>query len=368
MSPLLNSNNQPDIAGAWSRPVFNLNLSAWRSIRGRHPEPIDRGLELRFYLAGSALSALGILQTRLYRRILDQLDLRPPLFLVGHWRSGTTLLHELLALDEHFAAPSTYACFNPHHFLLAQHRAPSAKRLARPTGDVTLAPSSPQEEEFALLCMGATSPYEAFMFPSALRQFEALCDPDFFERAQELRWNDAITWILKATAHVRGADKRLLVKSPSNSFRILRLSMLFPGAMFIRLVREPCAVFASTLRLWQSMWERYALAAPLAQEVLIERIIETRLALERRLQSALRALPADRAETVRYEDLVADPWGTIKLLYERLTLGDPSPLLPKVSAYMARNRPTTTPSAENWRGLVQARWPEMFDEFGYVRS
>ena len=360
-------------SGAWSRPVFNLNLFAWRSIRGRHPEPIDRGLELRFYLAGSMLSALATLQKRLYRRVLEQLDLRPPLFLVGHWRSGTTLLHELLALDEYFAAPSTYACFNPHQFLLAHHRAPAAARLARPTGDMTVSPSSPQEEEFALLCMGATSPYEAFVFPSALRQFEALCDPDLFEHAQELRWNDAMTWILKATAYVCGADKRLLVKSPANSFRIPRLSTLFPGATFIRLVREPCAVFASTLRLWQSMWERYALAAPLVQEVLIERILETRIALERRLQSALRTLPANRVATVRYEDLVADPCGTIELLYDRLALGDPSQMLPKASAYMAQNPPSAThsvktPTAEDWRRLVQSRWPEMFDEFGYARS
>lgn len=355
-------------SGAWSRPVFNLNLSAWRSIRGRHPEPIDPRLEMRLWLTASVFSALGMIQARIYRHVLDQLDLRPPLFLVGHWRSGTTLLHELLALDEYFAAPSTYACFNPHQFLLAHHRAPAATRLARPTGDMTVSPSSPQEEEFALLCMGATSPYEAFVFPSALGQFEALCDPDLFAHAQELRWNDAITWILKATAYVSGADKRLLVKSPANSFRIPRLSTLFPGATFIRLVREPCAVFASTLRLWQSMWERYALAAPLAQEVLIERILETRLTLERRLQSALRTLPADRLATVRYEDLVADPCHTIELLYERLALGDPSPLLPKVRVYMAQNPPSATHSAEHWRRLVQAGWPEMFDEFGYARS
>jgi hypothetical protein len=355
-------------SGAWSRPVFNLNLSAWHSIRARHPEPIDRGVELRFYLTGSVLSALGMLQNRLYRRILGRFDLRPPLFLVGHWRSGTTLLHELLALDESFAAPSTQACFNPHHFLLARHHAPTATRIVRPTGDITVAPSSPQEEEFALLCMGATSPYEAFMFPSALRQLKALCDPGLFEHAQELRWNDAMTWILKATAYASGANKRLLVKSPANSFRISRLDALFPGATFIRLVREPCAVFASTLGLWQSMWGRYALAAPLTREVLIERILETRLALERKLQGALRTLPANRVAAVRYEDLVADPSHTIELLYERLALGDPSPILPKVSAYMARNPPSTPHSAEDWRGLVQARWPEMFDEFGYARS
>jgi omega-hydroxy-beta-dihydromenaquinone-9 sulfotransferase len=348
--------------------VLNLSLGAWRAIRALHPEPIARGLELRFYLAGGMLSALGKLQERLYRHELGELILTPPLFLVGHWRSGTTLLHELLALDDQFSAPSTYACFNPHHFLLARHRALPQNALTRPTGDIAVSAASPQEEEFALLCMGATSPYEAFMFPSALHQFEALCDPGLFDNAHQLRWDRAITWILKATACVSGAGKRLLVKSPPNSFRVSRLDALFPGAAFVRLVREPCAVFASTLMLWRTMWERYALAEPLARDVLIERILQTRIALERKLESALRTLPADRVMTLRYEDLVSDPCGMVELLYERLALGDPSSVLPKVSAYMARSRLRPMPPAEEWRPLVEARWPQMFDEFGYARS
>ena len=352
----------------WSRAAFNLNLSAWRNIRSRHPEPIGRGLELRFDLAGSLFSALGMLQERFYRRVLDQLDLRPPLFLVGHWRSGTTLLHELLAMDDQFAAPTTYACFNPHQFLLTRHRLPAATPIVRPAGDMTILPSSPQEEEFALFCMGATSPYEAFMFPSALGQLEALCDPDGFEHAQQLRWNSAITWILKATVFARGASRRPLVKSPANSFRIPRLNTLFPDAMFIRVVREPCAVFASSLRLWQSMWDRYAVTAPLKQEDLIERVLETRLALERRLHNGLRTLPPQRVATIRYEDLVADPCRAIELVYRQLALGEASPRLPKVRTYMMRNRPPATPSTEQWRSLVQARWPEMFDEFSYARN
>jgi hypothetical protein len=352
----------------WSRPAFNLNLSAWRNIRSRHPDPIGRGLELRFYLAGSLFSALGILQERFYRRVLDQLDLRPPLFLVGHWRSGTTLLHELLAMDEQFAAPTTYACFNPHQFLLTRHRPPPATHIVRPTGDMTILPSSPQEEEFALFCMGATSPYEAFMFPSALGQFETLCDPGGFEHARRLRWSTAITWILKATVYACGASRRPLVKSPANSFRIPWLNTLFPGAMFIRVVREPCAVFASSLRFWQSMWDRYAVTAPLRQKDLIERVLEIRLALEQWLHSGLRTLPPHRVATIRYEDLVADPCRTIELVYRQLALGDPSPLLPKARAYMMRNRRPATPSAEEWRSLVQARWPEMFDEFSYARN
>ena len=355
-------------ANAWSRPVFNLNAAAWRGIRTRNRAPIERGLALRFQLAGRMLSALGALQKRRYRGVLEPITPRPPLFLVGHWRSGTTLLHELLALDDHFAAPSTYECFNPHQFLLTANRAPAENRVVRPTGDISVSPSSPQEEEFALLCMGAVSPYEAFMFPCALERFEELCDPDLFDPAQQLRWNETMMWILKATAYLRGTDKRLLLKSPTHSFRLRRLATLMPGAAFIRIVREPCAVFASTLRLWKSMWERYALTAPLEQQALIERVIETRLALEGKLKNALAALPADRHATLRYEDLVSDPCGAIELLYDRLALGDASAMLAKVRAYLAsRPRPPAQP-VEQWRPMLQARWPQLFDEFSYPRG
>ncbi|HUO03999.1 MAG TPA: sulfotransferase [Candidatus Binataceae bacterium] len=353
-------------SGAWSRPAFNLSLAAWRRIRGRNREPIGGALEARFYLAGGIFSALATLQNRLYLPTLNRLELRPPLFLVGHWRSGTTLLHELLALDDAFVAPSTYACFNPHHFLLTRYGAPSAERVTRPTGDITVSASSPQEEEFALLCMGATSPYEAFMFPSAIHRLEALSDPGLFEPAQAQSWSDAMTWILKATTFIQGPEKRLLVKSPTNSFRVPTLSTLFPGAMFIRLVREPCAVFASTLGLWQSMWQRYALTPPPHQDMLIERILETRLAMERKLKNSMLKLPANRVATIRYEDLVADPCGVISHLYERLGFGDPSAMLPKVSAYMAQNSRRTAQSTADWSPLVNARWSELFDEFGYV--
>lgn len=354
--------------GPWSRPAFNLNLAAWRAIRRRNREPIARGLALRFCLAGGAFSMLRALQQRMYGRALERVEVKSPVFIVGHWRSGTTLLHELLALDERFAAPDNYACFNPHHFLLARHGAPPKKQLVRPTGDIVVSASSPQEEEFALLCMGATSPYEAFIFPSAMNRLEALSDPDLFEQPEQRRWDRAMTWILKATAYVSGAERRLVVKSPSNSFRITRLSTLFPDASFIRVVREPCAVFSSSLGLWRSMWERYALAPPLGQDALVERILETGLALERKLRDGLRGLPEDQVATVRYEDLVADPLGTIERLYERLMLGDASSVLPRVGRYMDRNPPRAPRSAGDWKPLIERRWSALFDEFGYTRS
>jgi hypothetical protein len=45
---------------------------------------------------------------------------QPPLFVLGHWRTGTTLLHELLALDTRHTCPTTYECFAPSHFLITE--------------------------------------------------------------------------------------------------------------------------------------------------------------------------------------------------------------------------------------------------------
>ena len=51
-----------------------------------------------------------------------------PIFVLGHWRGGTTLLHELLVLDERFTYPTSFACFAPNHFLITE-------RLADPGWD-----------------------------------------------------------------------------------------------------------------------------------------------------------------------------------------------------------------------------------------
>src|SRR5262249_20132702 len=43
-----------------------------------------------------------------------------PLFIIGHWRTGTTLLHEMLVLDPRHTFPTTYECLEPNHFLLTE--------------------------------------------------------------------------------------------------------------------------------------------------------------------------------------------------------------------------------------------------------
>ncbi len=57
-------------------------------------------------------SAMRPLQQAILGRKLAKVQVKDaPIFIVGHWRSGTTLLHEMMVLDQRYAFPTTYQCF-----------------------------------------------------------------------------------------------------------------------------------------------------------------------------------------------------------------------------------------------------------------
>jgi hypothetical protein len=60
---------------------------------------------------------MGGLQHAISREQLTKANFRNAVVVLGDWRSGTTLLHELLCLDARYTYPTTHACMNPHHFL-----------------------------------------------------------------------------------------------------------------------------------------------------------------------------------------------------------------------------------------------------------
>src|SRR5262249_28739134 len=109
-------------------------------------------------------TAFRFLQEGWYRDRIKRTPIRQaPLFVIGHWRSGTTLLHELLVLDERHNCPNTYQCLEPNHFLLTEG---AVKRFLwflvpqhRPMDNMAVGWDRPQEDEFALCMMGQPSPY-----------------------------------------------------------------------------------------------------------------------------------------------------------------------------------------------------------------
>src|ERR687897_692102 len=80
-----------------------------------HPSCLPRALSIASYsLMNSAARCLEQLR---YGAAIRKTEVQPPLFVLGHWRSGTTLLHDLLAVDGRFACPNLYEVMYPHTFL-----------------------------------------------------------------------------------------------------------------------------------------------------------------------------------------------------------------------------------------------------------
>jgi hypothetical protein len=191
----------------WSRPLFNLNLKAWGRLESKYGKPTDRRLQTRNLVQGALISAIERFQEQ-YGSKIEALRLEGLVFVLGHWRSGTTLLHEILALDPQLGAPTTYQCLNPHSFLLSVDRlVHRGAPIVRPAGDRLVSSASPQEEEFALLCRGATSPRETIIFPSALASISSLSDPQEYSESDQKIWQHILVSFLKGITY-RARGKR----------------------------------------------------------------------------------------------------------------------------------------------------------------
>ena len=100
-----------------------MGVRAWFPLLVRNRFNVSpRRVAMAFLVSGFSVinSALWLLQTAILGRKIQRTELPDdPIFVIGHWRTGTTLLHELLVLDPRHTYPDTYACFAPNHFLVS---------------------------------------------------------------------------------------------------------------------------------------------------------------------------------------------------------------------------------------------------------
>ena len=114
-----------------NRAYLNLTAGAWRQLRRSWNLPLSPLLLWQSTVTGPVLSVINRIQQSATAKRVAGCDLAGSVFIVGYWRSGTTLLHELLCNDPRYTFPTTYACINPHHFMLTQ---PDSSRRGEPKG------------------------------------------------------------------------------------------------------------------------------------------------------------------------------------------------------------------------------------------
>jgi hypothetical protein len=349
-----------------SRQYLNLTAGAWRQLRRNwqlKPSPI---LLWQTLLPGTVFSAMTGLQQTVSREQLASANLHNAVVVLGYWRSGTTLLHELLCLDTRYTFPTTHACMNPHHFLFSEASALASEGSSaqRPMDEMEVRPGSPQEDEFALLSLGARSPYEALLIPKILPEALKLTDPRDLSPQDEKRWREVFLRFL-AGVSVRGTGRPMVLKSPTHGARVSTLRELLPDARYILIVRDPVTNFESVVRMWRKMFETYALGPIPSDDDIREAVLADRLRFEAKLASATSDLPGNRFKAISYESLVADPVGRVEQLYQHLELGGFEPVREALVAETKRRsdyRAKAALPSDKWQQRIKSDWATMLEQ------
>lgn len=316
-----------------------------------------------------------LIQKLLIARKLKRIDLskNPPVFVLGHWRSGTTHLHYLLAQDKQFSYLTAFQAFFFHvAFISKSFMKPLLHWMmpsTRPQDNVQIDSNSPTEEEHPLVNCTEKSGMQSFFFPRNRSYFDKY---NIFEGTSddEIKvWKKVYHSVLKKIALFEGPNKRLLLKNPHNTGRIKVLLEMYPNAKFIYIHRNPYEVFSSSKILYDKTVKSQFLQEFSDNEI-DERIL---YAYEKTIHKYLNErnlIPADQLIEIAYSDLDKEPMLVMKEIYTKLNLGNFEEVSPSLENYLAgisnfkKNKPLNIP--ENVLTRIQKDWKFAFDEWGYA--
>jgi omega-hydroxy-beta-dihydromenaquinone-9 sulfotransferase len=314
-------------------------------------------------------SLYGACETLLNSAEIEQVQVKEhPLFIIGHWRSGTTHLHNLLSVDEQFACPSAFQASCPNHFIFSQSAGFVFNLIApttRPMDDVAFRSHVPHEDEFAVAATSTVSPYMKILFPVTGDACHSQLDPHRLPEPLRNEWKDALLLFLKKVTFSEG--RRVVFKSPPHLGRVGTLLEMFPRAQFLHIVRDPYTVYASTWKLWKDSFQYAHLQEPDAQQV-NELILSWHAELFSLYERDRSLIPAGALHELKYEDLDVRPVETLRAAYAALGLTGFSAFETRVRAYVDSLRDykkNVHVLTEADRETVRSRWRETFDRYGY---
>ncbi|MDX2250298.1 MAG: sulfotransferase [Bacteroidia bacterium] len=222
-----------------------------------------------------------------------------PVFILGHWRSGTTHLQTLIAAHPSFASMNVFQAVFPDQFALTESwLKPVLRVIARWINYQNHFHQRPldwdeaQEEDLALASMPVSeTPYWA----RSLGRSHSLRNID-----PQARMRVHKRFVQKLQR--KNPGKRLVLKSPPNLLFLPELITAYPDARFIFIYRDAIEVYHSMQKLWRATFDTFAFCTLSVEEVhaaIIEDFAELMAAYQRFRDSS----SAERLIEVDYHQL-----------------------------------------------------------------
>jgi omega-hydroxy-beta-dihydromenaquinone-9 sulfotransferase len=293
-----------------------------------------------------------------------------PIFILGHWRSGTTWLHEIMSRDPAFAAPNLYEVMFPSSFLALagpmRRLLPGMLPASRLFDNMSADPDLPQEDEFALAALTGCSPYLAYTFPRNWEFYDRFLTLDHLDRREIARWRRAFRDYVHKLRIVYA--RPIILKSPAHTARIRHILELFPDARFVHIHRDPYEVFQSTRHMLSigpplMQLQRFDFGA--VDEIILRRYAAMHDAfLEQRGD-----IPKRRLCELSFESLRADPLSALNRVYTSLELAELEGSVTALEAHLSSAGPYAQnaypPLTPRLKEAVRTHWARFFTAWGY---
>ena len=248
---------------------------------------------------------------------------KPPIFIVGHWRSGTTFLYNVLSRSPQFAYLKPIPTGLPWDFLTLGKALEPLLNKALPKGrfidNVPVEPDSPQEDEIAIASMQTLSFYHGLYFPK--RFVDYFTAGIFLEGASPSeikRWEQAVSYFYNKL-RIQYPEKQLLIKNPVYTARISQLKRLYPDAKFIHIYRNPYRVFQSTENFYRKLFPEIAFQ-PFNHVPIHDIILSSYPKMMNLLYKDVEDLPKKNFIEFKFETFEADPIAQLQTVYTQLEL------------------------------------------------
>jgi hypothetical protein len=266
-------------------------------------------------------------------------EIRAPIFIVGTARSGTSILHELLAQDPRLRAPATWEAF----YSVPPPEAESYARDPRIPGterEVTLwheiAP-----EYLTMHANAAIHPQECIFLMAhelASEHFSGVLDVPSYalwlathDLAPSFRFHRRML----QTLQWRCPGERWLLKAPSHLPVLPALFSVYPDARIVLTHRDPAKTVPSTASLMATLrrMRRDHVDAGALAKLLVRGVA---MGLEKMMaERESGTTPDGQFVDVRYADLMRDPIAAVRSIYDRLGIELPPEVAERMRAYVA---------------------------------
>jgi len=265
-------------------------------------------------------------------------EIRRPIVITGLPRSGSTLLHGLLAQDPANRVPQTWEMLSP---------SPPPERASYER-DARIARTERQLRWFHRLVpefrrihrVGARLPEECTVILSHSFLSSQFCSmytvPSYqgWVRGQDLRPAYELHRRFLQQLQWRYPGTRWILKAPAHLPALRELCAVYPDVRVIMTHREPLEVLASEASLHTVLRRTFSDAVDPAQ---VGREVTELTADEIRAGLAARddeCAPPERLFDVRYRDLVKDPMGAVRTIYDRFGMSLTSSTETRMQQYL----------------------------------